>query len=286
MGRIEFQRIIDFNLNSVTDLNLFEYFHLVRCLVLATIEAKRMDRPRKAREIASVIGYSVGKLDARYGRHGWTRAISEHADIFFEKGRDKPALTWEAVINLFPNLYDNGFDQPVLQLLAKNVSRVDPRQALLFDELTADRMDYVEAFALCRCFLRHELSHRIIGMRISPHAILTMLLTVVNRLDETMGEGWVEVIEDSFMPTEWYAEKNSDAYRAGLSYRERAIRLFPLLMEFGMVDKALAAWDYVKEVEKDKKIKRLGGRMSKKMNALNAEESGRKAKAVGAESGS
>lgn len=247
MDTRKFSKTVTFDLNAIDDISLFEYFSLVRCAVLSVIEQKHRSRANRAEEITGVIRTAVSKLDDRYGRAIWSSSISEEADIFFEQGRGKAAMKWKELLNLFPNLYDNGFDEPVLKSLSRKPSRTskmpNPVRHLLFDHETWCRMDYVEAFALCRCFLRHEIRHRLFKSQIELATILGMLATVLSRMDEAIGKEWVESIRRTFISEAMFDDDDEEEGRSEkLNYRERVVRLFPLLVELGLTDAAIAAW--------------------------------------------
>lgn len=232
MSLKKFSRTVHFDMNAVSEICLFEYFFLLRCTILNAICQNEKCREDCSQEIAGILTLAVSRLDEQYGRASWSSTISEHADIFFENGRAKAALSWKRILNLFPPIFDLNFDYDILSRLAKarSIRHNESSIRLAFNEETGRQMDYPEAYALCRALLRQEIGSCLNGRPLELRYLIGMIATVLKDFEEMIGAEWIYEIETIFML--------NSLGRA--TKEERIVGLFPVFQELGLTSQAKA----------------------------------------------
>lgn len=230
---VEFSAHIAFDLKRDDHLDPFEYFLLARYAIIQVHEKGKGSRESRASEIAGIVATVVKHLDRRYSRELWTALISQEVDIWQEEARGGEAMTWEEVILLFPNIYDFGYHEFVLtQLRGASPEPIKSARRLVFSHDSGDEMNFEEAFALCRAFVRTELERSVMLGQFDLQKFMPKLIAGIDGIDRGYGKGWVERVWPMYrrlqkMPTD---------------ERTAIIHSLPILSELGVTRKAVRIW--------------------------------------------
>lgn len=232
---VEFSTHINFDLEKGDHLDPFEYFLLARYAILQVHREKSGSLKSRANEIAGIMATTVRRLDYRYSREQWTALISREVDVWEEEVRGNEATTWNEVSFLFPNIYDFGYHELVLARLhgAKPPEPTRSARRLVFSHYSGEQMNFEEAFALCRAFVRTEMEQSIALGEFELEKFMPKLIAGIDGIERGYGEGWAERV--------WPMYRRMQKMPA--NERTAIVQSLPLLSELGFVGKAVRIWN-------------------------------------------